>query len=106
MGCLFCNILSGKTPSTKVYENDKVYAFEDINPQSPVHVLVIPKTHVEKIEDLTSGNSAIMADLFLAIKEVARVKKIDQKGYGGQIIWHIHVHVMGGKDTMGQMIVP
>jgi histidine triad (HIT) family protein len=98
-----------------VYENDKVYAFEDINPQSPVHVLIIPKTHVEKIEDLTSGNSAIMADLFLAIKEVARVKKIDQKGYrvilnngkaGGQIIWHIHVHVMGGKDTMGQMIVP
>jgi len=114
MGCLFCNIINGKTPSTKVFENDRVYAFEDINPLAPVHVLIVPKTHVEKIDDLNNSNSAIMADIFLAVKEVAKIKDIDKRGYrviinngkaGGQIIWHIHVHLMGGKDTMGPMIV-
>ena len=114
MGCLFCNIISGATPSKKVYENDKVYAFEDINPQAPVHVLVIHKTHIEKLEDLTAANSSIMADLFLAVKEVAKIRGINEKGYrviinngtaGGQVIWHLHVHVMGGKDDMGPMVV-
>ena len=57
MGCLFCNIINGTTPSKKVYENDTVYAFEDINPQAPVHVLVIHKKHVERIDDLDAGNS-------------------------------------------------
>jgi len=97
-----------------VFENDRVYAFEDINPLAPVHVLIVPKTHVEKIDDLNNSNSAIMADIFLAVKEVAKIKDIDKRGYrviinngkaGGQIIWHIHVHLMGGKDTMGPMIV-
>ena len=115
MGCLFCNIAEGKTPSTKVYENDTVYAFDDINPLAPVHVLVISKTHVEKIEDLNKSNSAMMSDIFLAVKEVARIKGIDRQGYrviinngkaGGQIIWHIHVHVLGGKDNMGLMLAP
>lgn len=98
-----------------MFENDRVYAFEDINPLAPVHVLIVPKTHVEKIDDLNNSNSAIMADIFLAVKEVAKIKDIDKRGYrviinngkaGGQIIWHIHVHLMGGKDTMGPMIVP
>ena len=115
MSCLFCNIINGKTPSTKVFENDRVYAFEDINPLAPVHVLIVPKTHVEKIDDLNNENSAVMADIFLAVKEVAKIKAIDQRGYrvivnngkaGGQIIWHIHVHLLGGKDTMGPMIIP
>lgn len=97
-----------------MFENDRVYAFEDINPLAPVHVLIVPKTHVEKIDDLNNSNSAIMADIFLAVKEVAKIKDIDKRGYrviinngkaGGQIIWHIHVHLMGGKDTMGPMIV-
>ena len=114
MGCLFCNIINGTTPSTKVYENDSVYAFEDINPQAPVHVLVIHKSHVETIEDLTADNSSIMSDIILAVKEIARTKGVDRKGYrviinngpaGGQIIWHLHVHVMGGRDDMGPMVV-
>ncbi len=113
MGCLFCNIIKGTTPSTKVYENDRVYAFEDINPKAPVHVLVIHKTHIEKIEDLNRENSATMADIFLAVKEVARIRGIEQAGYrviinngkaGGQVIWHLHVHVLGGKDSMGPML--
>ena len=113
MSCLFCNIIEGKTPSAKVYENDRVYAFEDINPQAPVHVLLIHKSHIEKIEDLNRENSAIMADLFLGVKEVARIRGIDQAGYrvivnngaaGGQVIWHLHVHVLGGKASMGPML--
>jgi histidine triad (HIT) family protein len=114
MGCLFCNIIAGQTPSTKVYENDAVYAFEDINPQAPVHVLIIHKTHIERIEGLMPGNASIMADLFLAVKEIARIKMLDEKGYrviinngtaGGQVIWHLHVHVLGGRDDMGPMLV-
>ena len=113
MGCLFCNIIAGQTPSTKVYENDSVYAFEDINPQAPVHVLVIHKKHVERIEALDPGNASIMSDLFLAVKEIARLKGLAEKGYrviinngtaGGQVIWHLHVHVMGGRDDMGPML--
>lgn len=114
MGCLFCNIISGATPSTKVFENDRIYAFEDINPQAPVHVLVIHKHHVERIEELNQGNSGIMGDLFLGVKEVARIKGIDRDGYrviinngtaGGQVIWHLHVHVMGGREDMGPMVI-
>jgi histidine triad (HIT) family protein len=113
MGCLFCNIINGTTPSKKVFENDRVYSFEDINPQAPVHILVVHKKHIEKIDDLNSGNSSIMSDIFLAVKEIARIKGIDKKGYrviinngpaGGQVIWHLHVHVMGGKDDMGPML--
>jgi histidine triad (HIT) family protein len=113
MGCLFCNIINGTTPSKKVFENDKVYAFEDINPQAPVHILVVHKTHIEKIDDLDPGSSSTMSDIFLAVKEIAILKGIDKKGYrviinngpaGGQVIWHIHVHVLGGRDSMGPML--
>jgi histidine triad (HIT) family protein len=114
MSCLFCNIIRGEIPSKKVFENDRVYAFEDISPQAPVHILVIHKNHVEKIEDLNTGNISIMSDLFLAVKEVARLSGIDKNGYrviinngtaGGQVIWHLHVHVMGGREDMGPMVV-
>ena len=113
MGCLFCNIISGATPSKKVYENENAYAFDDINPQSPVHVLVVPKLHVEKIDDLNRDNTKILADVFLAVKEVAEIKGINKNGYrviinngkaAGQVIWHLHVHVMGGKENMGPML--
>ena len=113
MGCLFCNIIQGKTPSIKVYENDAVYAFEDINPQAPVHVLVVHKTHTRTIEYLNDSNSRIMSDIFLAVKEIARLKAIDGKGYriiinngpaAGQVIWHMHVHILGGKDNLGPML--
>ena len=113
MGCLFCNIIEGKTPSRKVYENDRVFAFEDISPQAPVHVLVVPKTHTKNIDELTAENGGIMTDLFLAVKEVARIRGIDTDGYrviinnggaAGQVIWHLHVHVLGGLDSLGPML--
>ena len=112
MSCLFCNIIKGEIPSTKVYENDSVYAFEDINPVSSVHVLVIPKEHVKNINELNEQNSKMMSDIFLAVKEVAKIKNLGD-GYrviinndkaGGQVIWHLHVHVLGGKESMGPMV--
>jgi histidine triad (HIT) family protein len=113
MGCLFCNIIEGKTPSKKVYEDANVYAFDDINPQAPVHVLIIHKKHTRTIEDLVPENAGIISDIFLAVKEVAKIKGIDKNGYrvvinngtaGGQVIWHMHVHIMGGRDDMGPMV--
>ncbi len=115
MGCLFCDIIEGKVPSQKVLETDKIYAFRDINPQSPVHVLVIHKEHIKTIEDLNQNNIHIIGDLFQGVKDVARITGIDKDGYrviinngaaGGQVIWHMHIHVMGGRKDMGPMIVP
>lgn len=112
MGCLFCDIIKGSTPSTKVYENDRVYAFEDISPQAPVHILVVHKTHTKNIDELNKDNASIMSDLFLAVKEIAAIKGIDKEGYrviinngsaGGQVIWHLHVHILGGME-MGPMV--
>lgn len=114
MGCLFCNIIEGKILSTKVYENDKVYVFDDISPQAPVHSLVIHKNHIKNIDELTPENSSMMSDLFLAVQETARIKGVDKNGYrviinngpaGGQVIWHLHIHILGGKDHMGPMVV-
>jgi len=113
MDCIFCKIISGQIPSSKVYEDDRVLAFDDINPMSPVHVLVVPKEHIVNVNDLTVENSDIMAAIFLAAKEVARIKGIDQGGYriiinngtsAGQEVWHMHVHIMGGKEYLGPML--
>jgi histidine triad (HIT) family protein len=113
MGCLFCDIISGKTPSTKVYENDRVFAFEDINPSAPVHTLIIHKNHTKNLDELTEANSGMMSEIFLAVREVARIQGVDKDGYrviinngpaAGQVIWHLHVHVLGGLKNMGPML--
>lgn len=112
MGCLFCNIITGKTPSTKVYEDDKVYAFKDINPLAPFHVLIVHKEHTKNIDELNEKNGYIMSDIFLAINKIAQQEKLD-KGYrviinngpaAGQVIWHLHVHILAGKDDLGPML--
>ncbi len=113
MGCLFCNILSGATPSEKVYEDDKVFAFKDINPQAPVHVLVVHRVHTKNLDELTADNSAMMGEIFLGVKDVARITGVDKKGYrviinngaaAGQVIWHLHVHILGGEEDLGPML--
>ncbi len=113
MGCLFCNIIEGKTPSTKVYEDENVYAFDDINPQAPAHVLIVHKKHTKNIDELNRDNSGMMTDLFIGVKNVAAIKGIDKDGYrviinngpaAGQVIWHLHVHVLGGKPDLGPML--
>ncbi|MCK9273770.1 MAG: histidine triad nucleotide-binding protein [Syntrophales bacterium] len=111
--CIFCKIINGEIPSDKVYENESAFAFEDIEPMAPVHVIVVPKMHIATLMDFSSENSKAAADLIEAVQEVARIKKVDQPGFrtvincnknGGQLIYHLHIHVLGGrklKDEMG-----
>lgn len=101
--CIFCKIVDGEIPSTVVYENDHVLAFEDLNPMMPTHVLIIPKNHYKNIIDDIPADE--MANLMAAIKDVARIKGIDESGFrviintnddACQTVHHVHVHVLGG----------
>ena len=104
--CLFCKIIAGEIPSTKVYEDETVYAFRDINPQAPTHVLVIPKSHIADINGITAENSAIVAHIFQVIPQIAKAENLE-KGYrvisncgehAGQTVHHLHFHILGGKQ--------
>lgn len=104
--CLFCKMIAGEIPADVVYEDDQVFAFRDINPQAPTHVLVVPKTHVATLNDLDGASAALMGDLFLGAKRVAEQEGIAEVGYrtvvncnedAGQTVFHIHVHVLGGR---------
>jgi histidine triad (HIT) family protein len=113
MDCIFCKIIKGEIPSTKVYEDDFVYAFDDISPAAPIHTLIIPKEHIVNVNDLSENNSSVMSHLFLAAKKVAEIKNISGDGYriilnnekgAGQEVLHMHLHVLGGKYPMGPML--
>ena len=110
--CLFCKIIAGEIPSTKVYEDDKVYAFRDINPQAPVHVLVLPKEHMDSANAITAENVGNVAAVFEAIPKIAAAEGLSS-GYrvinscgadGGQTVMHIHFHLIGGRK-LGEKIV-
>jgi len=105
MDCLFCSIIKGDIPSAKVYEDDKVLAFKDINPNAPVHVLVIPKTHITSIDCVDKDNIDAVAQVMLAIPVVAKECGLTN-GYrvitnvgedGGQTVKHLHFHILGGE---------
>ena len=105
MSCLFCSIIAGEIPSTKVYEDDLVFAFRDINPQAPTHILVIPKTHIDSVNQVTADNSALVAHIFEVIPQIARAEHLDV-GYrvvsncgadAGQTVPHLHFPILGGK---------
>lgn len=104
--CLFCKIIAGEIPSEKVYENDLVYAFCDIDPKAPTHVLVIPKKHIQSVSHLKGEEQEDVGAVFLAIREVARAAGIEAEGYrvvsnigeaAGQTVPHLHFHVIGGR---------
>ncbi len=104
--CIFCKIAKGEIPCNKVYENDRILAFDDITPMAPVHVIIIPKQHIPTLMDVSHENMDIIGDIFSAVEEVARIKKIDKRGFrtvincneeGGQVIFHLHLHVLGGE---------
>ena len=106
MDCIFCKIAAGEIPSTKVYEDDSVLAFKDINPLAPVHILVIPKTHIESAAHITADNSAVIAHIFEVIAQIAKEQGIDNEGFrvvsncgenGCQSVKHLHFHILGGK---------
>lgn len=104
--CLFCKILDGEIPCDKVYENEHVIAFRDVNPQAPTHVLVIPRSHISTVNNLTEDNKSIVGEMMLAAQHVAKLEGIDEAGYrlimncnegAGQTVFHIHLHVLGGR---------
>lgn len=106
MDCIFCKIIAGEIPSTKVYEDDKVLAFKDINPMAPVHILVIPKAHIESAAAITFENSAIVAYIFEIIAKIAKEQGLDKDGFrvitncgenGCQSVKHLHFHILGGR---------
>lgn len=111
--CLFCKIVNKEIDSKIVYENDFVIAFNDINPVAPVHLLVIPKIHIKDLNEVENENEKYIIECMKAIKEVAKITKIDKEGYrvisntgenGGQVIPHLHFHVIGGKNLGDKLI--
>ena len=112
MDCIFCKIVNGDIPSNKVYEDDTVLAFHDIAPQMPVHVIVIPKTHIASAAEVNVDNSAVIGHIFEVIPKIAKDLGLDN-GFriinncgkdGGQTVGHIHFHILGGK-TLGEGLV-
>ncbi len=112
MDCLFCKIIAGEIPSTKVYEDDKILAFRDINPQAPAHILVIPKEHIGGVDELNAENSGVVGYIFAKIAEIARQEGL-KDGYrvvsnvgehGCQSVRHLHFHILGGKQLNGNMV--
>ena len=111
MDCIFCKIVAGEIPSKKVYEDELCFAFYDINPQAPVHVLVIPKTHIASADEVSSENSALVAHIFEMIPKIAATAGITN-GYrvitncgedACQSVKHLHFHILGGKPLSEQM---
>ena len=109
--CLFCKIIAGDIPSTKVYEDETVFAFRDIAPQAPTHILVIPKTHIPSCNGITVENSAVVAHIFEVIPQIAAAEGLTN-GYrvvsncgehAGQTVHHLHFHILGGKQLTLEM---
>ena len=105
MACIFCQIINKEAPAKIVYEDEKIIAFKDIHPVAPVHILVVPKRHIDSVEDLKEEDRELAGGLILVAKKVARQFSINKSGYklvfnvgrgGGQIIDHIHLHLIGG----------
>ena len=112
MDCIFCHIVSGKIPSDIVYQDEKVIAFRDINPQSPVHILIIPREHFTCLTDITEKEASLMGHMVVVANQLARDEGISGTGYrlvincgkqGGQLVPHLHMHVMGGRQLSGQL---
>ena len=106
MSCLFCRIIAGEISSSKVYEDDEVFAFNDINPQAPLHVLVVPKRHIATVNDLAPGDEALVGALLRRAAAIAAEKGYAGRGYrtvfncneeAGQTVFHLHLHLLAGR---------
>ena len=104
--CIFCRIVAGEIPAAKVYEDEKVLAFEDIHPMAPVHVIIIPKRHIATLMDADAEGAGDLKAMMSAAQAVARLKGVDRKGFravincneeGGQVVFHLHMHLLGGR---------
>lgn len=111
--CLFCKIIKGQIPADKVYEDEEILAFHDINPAAPIHILVIPKKHITSLAYMTKEDEAIIGRIYGVINQIAEEKGFKQDGYrvivncgknGGQEVMHLHFHILGGRQ-LGEKIV-
>lgn len=109
MDCIFCKIAQGEIPSNKVYEDEDVLAFHDLNPEAPVHILVIPKKHITNLETATAEDQMLLGKIMLTIQQIAREQGIAETGYrvvsnigaqGGQTVMHMHFHLLGGREML------
>lgn len=105
-GCIFCSIIKKDIPAKIVFENEHIMAFEDVKPQAPVHIIIIPKLHIEKVSDLESAHKSLMGELVSSANFIAKEKGIRDSGYrivincgkdGGQAVFHLHLHLLGGR---------
>ena len=105
--CLFCKIRDGQIPAKLVHEDEQCFAFRDINPQAPTHVLVVPRRHIATLNDVTAGDEGVVGHLFVAAAQIARDEGHAERGWrtvfnvnrgAGQTVFHIHLHVLGGRD--------
>jgi histidine triad (HIT) family protein len=103
--CLFCKIANGQMDTQFLFENENLVVFRDINPHAPVHLLIVPKRHIRSVNDLRNDDNAIVAEMIMIAKQMAREEKVDNSGYkllfnvekgGGQVIFHLHLHLIGG----------
>lgn len=107
MDCVFCKIINKEIPAKIVWENDHILAFENIKPVHPVHVLIIPKKHIANIQDVKPEDGEYLAQMMLAIHEIAKIKEVNENGYrlainygkhSGQSVDHLHIHLLGGEE--------
>jgi histidine triad (HIT) family protein len=111
--CVFCKIIKREIPSTIVYEDENIYAFNDINPGAPVHVLIVPKMHLTNLNDIDEANISYISDIHFAIKKIAEKLGILDRGYrvitncgteGGQTVMHLHYHLIGGMMLSNKVV--
>ena len=111
--CIFCKIINGEIPSNKVYEDDEILAFKDINPQMPVHILIVPKKHFKSIMDISKEDELLIGKIFTVIQKIAKELGIDNDGFriisncgenAGQTVKHLHFHILAGKKMSDKII--
>jgi len=112
MDCIFCGIVSGKIPSEILYQDEQVIAFRDIHPQAPTHLLIVPKRHVPSLTDLTESDSSLLGHMVLIANKLAENEGVAESGYrlvincgkqGGQLVPHLHLHLLGGRQLSGML---
>jgi histidine triad (HIT) family protein len=112
MECIFCQIASGKIPSDRVYQDEEVIAFRDINPQAPVHLIIIPRRHIPSLAHLSEADSALIGRMVAIANQLAQGEGVADKGYrlaincgkeGGQAVPHLHLHLLGGRRLSGRL---
>ena len=111
--CVFCKIIKGEIPSNKVYEDEEILAFKDINPAAPIHILVIPKKHIASLVDMKEGDEILISKIYTVINKIAQDIGIDKKGFrvivncgedGGQEVAHLHFHLLAGKKIRKKIV--